>query len=94
MSHGTFWTATYNFYEVQKKDIREKDERKMQTLTEGHKLIFLFIIFFTLFFFSFVIPVGRPGFPRLMGEIPRRCANLLFHNFFAESCMKMKEFRV
>ena len=35
--------------------------------------------------------MADPGFPR-GHQHPRRCANLLFCKFFAENCMKMKEF--
>ena len=38
------------------------------------------------------ITVVDPGFPRGGANSSEGCTNLLFHNFFAENWMKMKEF--
>ena len=36
--------------------------------------------------------VANPDFPESGANSPSGCADLLFYNFFAENCMKMKEF--
>ena len=39
---------------------------------------------------TFAVP--DPGFPRLGRQPQGGWANLIFDNFFAENCMKLKEF--
>ena len=63
---GLFGLLPTLFMRCKKKDIRERDERKMQTLTEGHKPIFFFILFSFIFLF-FCNSSGGSRIPQAQG---------------------------